>query len=223
MIPILLLWIVTFERKQMKTKTKLSVKDTEKILNLPVESWKGKCHWIATRLVEFDAIRGRAVYGHWIGQISPKSFYKARRHMPFVQHGWIIAEDNTIVDPTRWVFEAIEPYIYYGGDAEDDIELFDYDEGGNKWREAIIKPVPKFNKKERIYSVVLSDDAQGFLSELLSQHNWFDTVSHDQMFWLANLPLNFFGPYVKEIYQWIVGVGLVALIPIDNKIKILGR
>lgn len=207
----------------MKNQTKLSVKDIEKLLNLPIESWKGKCHEIAMGLINSGAIKGRAVYGHWIGQVSSKSFFKARKDMPFIQHGWIITEDNTIIDPTRWVFEAIEPYIYYGGDAEDDIELFDYDEGGNVWREATRNPAPKFDKKQRIYSVVLSEEAHEFLSELLNHLIYFNDVSLGQMFWLANMPLNFFGPYVKEIYQWIVGVGLVALIPIDNKIKILGR
>lgn len=208
----------------MKTKTLLSVKQVEVITNFPSVNWKGNCYCIASKLVASGAIKGRAVYGHWLGDVDRHSFFRHRRHLPFIPHGWIVTEDNTIVDPTRWVFEAIDPYLYYGGDVKDPEEMNTYDEGGNSWRSATLKPVPKFNSKERLYTVVMSEDAKDHLMELIGHRTQpqLKDLSFGLMFWVGNLPPDLLGQYDVEIFQWFVNVGLGALIPIDNRIMVLG-
>ncbi len=77
--------------------------------------WKGNCYCIASKIVNEDILMTecRAIYGHYLGPVSSKSCFSDRKHMPFISHGWIELSNRDIVDPTRWVFEAKEPYIAF--------------------------------------------------------------------------------------------------------------
>ena len=190
-----------------------------------LERWKGNCYCVASKIVREQVINDncRAVYGHYLGPISSKSYFRDRRGMPFVPHGWIILSNDNIVDPTRWVFEAKSPYIAVIDRMDDVAE--EYDEGGNEWRKSNMKPAPQFNKKERVFPVVLKDEeCRAYFDDLLrDKREHFKEISLDQMFWISNLSVLTLGIYAKEIYEWIENMGCIAFIPIDNQIKILDK
>jgi hypothetical protein len=190
-----------------------TIQKVEKTLGIKVGRWKGKCHLIATQLVDKKLIKGRAIYGHWLGPISRISFFKNRRGLPFVHHGWIETEGGEIVDPTRWVFEAVKPYIYFG---KNDY----YDEGGNKFRKAMERPCPAYNKKSKHLPFHIEgkgkeiEEASDYILELLN--TTADKVTLDHAFWLGNLSITTLGKFALNVYQWLDSIGLEAIVPIDN-------
>jgi hypothetical protein len=77
------------------------------------ENWKGNCFAVATLIAESGLIQNAtAVYGHWLGKAG--SYFSHKGLAGFIQHGWVLLEDGRILDPTRWVFEDVEPYIFIG-------------------------------------------------------------------------------------------------------------
>lgn len=150
-----------------------TLEECEEVLGDRAFAWAGRCFEIASRIVDAGLVPGGvAVYGHWTGSIHPRSIFYDRRHLGFVPHGWILRDDGTVIDPTRWAFEGKRPYLFQGVEPDGftidpcmhcemiDVEHNDaheeacgnyepapwpYDEGGNEWREAIqgSRPLPK--------------------------------------------------------------------------------
>jgi hypothetical protein len=181
----------------------------------PTDNWKGDCYGIASRLVDKGLVKGVAVYGHWLGPIAETSYFGPKRGMPFCQHGWVLMPDKTIVDPTRWVFEDVEPYIYHG---ENDF----YDEGGNEFRMALLGPPPKYDPTERQYEItksIMRTVTWNFVEKVLKiditeQEPGFLTLS--QLHWLAKLSPERLGEHQAGVYRALVKLDRKALIPIDN-------
>ena len=214
--------------KKLKTKRIIipPINVIAKFIGVPnLEDWKGDCYGIASGIVKDEVIDDncRAVYGHYLGPISSKSLFRDRRGMPFVHHGWIFLSNGNIVDPTRWVFEAKEPYIALI-DKDDDVAE-EYDEGGNGWMKANENPPPKYRKGDRQFPFVVSDDDGGpYILDLLGEKRGVvKEICLDQIFWLANLSLDTLGIYAEVVYTYIKNMGQSVFIPIDNKLKILGE
>jgi hypothetical protein len=96
--------------------------DPEKIaeaIGIPLATWPGNCYGIACAVVEAGLVDGTAVYGHWLGPVAPSGHFGARSGHAFVQHGWIVTPDDEVIDPTRWVFEDVAPYIFVGYKEDD--------------------------------------------------------------------------------------------------------
>lgn len=199
-----------------------TLQECVKAVGEPATAWKGRCYEIACKIVDAGLVSrkrgldGAAVYGHWLGPISPRSHFADRRGMAFIQHGWIYVEShNMVIDPTRWVFEARTPYLYvdYEPDADErrckhcqmfpfehdalgtndecslyEAELWPYDEGGNQWREAmrISQPAPKPKKGDKRLHLKLKENAARFVGALLGQDDGTRATA-EQIFWLANL------------------------------------
>ena len=196
--------------------------------NNDINRWKGNCYHVACQIVKEDVFMTdcRAVYGHYLGHISSTGYFRNCKDMPFCPHGWILLPNGDVVDPTRWVFEGKEPYIALIDHMDDAIE--DYDEGGNGWRESFQQPAPSYKKDDRQLSFVMEDfdklDGRTYVLSLLGdKRKNIKEICLDQIFWLANLSPNTLGIYVKEIYAYIEHMGYDSFIPIDNRIKILGR
>ena len=185
-------------------------------IKTPVERWPGACYGIAGAAQPFYG--GDLHYGHWLGPVSDDCPVESFKNgLPFQSHGWLELEDGSVVDPTRWVFEGVEPYIYQG---ENDF----YDVGGNVFREAMLQPCPNYN--------------YGAPRSPLSVWK-FNGVAHryvmDELFcgapgitdamarWLANLPLQRLGVHAKPIYLALVDCDMGAAIPIDNRKLVLGE
>lgn len=102
--------------------TRLTAQAVADAIQVPLHEWPGNCYAIACAVLKSGMVRGRATYGHYYGYISPLSIPFGGRK--WSRHGWITRR-KTIVDPTRWVFEAVKPYIYVGpvNDADYDLSL----------------------------------------------------------------------------------------------------
>lgn len=189
--------------------------------------WKGNCYCVASKIVKERIIDDdcRAVYGHYLGPVSSKSFFSDRKGMPFISHGWIVLSNGDIVDPTRWVFEAKQPYIALIDRMDNVAE--EYDEGGNEWREANMTLAPKYRKRDRQFPFVIDDvEVETYILDLLGEEREYVYVKEiclDQIFWLANLSLDTLGIYALTVYTYIKNMGQICFIPMDNRLKILGK
>lgn len=152
---------------------------------------------------------GKPRYGHYHGPIAEYTMFSGR---PIIRHGWIEKPDKTIVDPTRWVFEGVDPYIFEGPDKEGC-----YDAGGNKLRAALMysAPPPEYNPEERQFDVPFTE--AGVIMKVLLGGYEGDKFSMRQLHYIANLPPDFEEEdIVVDIYRWLRDQGLKCLIPIDN-------
>ena len=193
-------------------------------LKWPPEQWKGQCYGVAKKMVDAGlAPGGTAVYGHYTGPIAPTSLFADRRALGFCQHGWILmVADGSVVDPTRWVFEDVEPYIYRG-------KADYYDEGGNGIRASFAGPPPSFDDRDvsratyRVTGKMLSGPAWSLMEDLLrllddvDREREIDEVSQEQLFWLANVAYDTLQPHTAEIYKMLEKLRLGPFIPVDNR------
>jgi hypothetical protein len=196
--------------------------------HLNLDRWKGNCYCVASKIVDNDVLMTecRAVYGHYLGPVSSKSYFSNRKGMPFISHGWILLPNGDIIDPTRWVFEAKEPYMAFIDHMDDVAE--EYDEGGNQFRAAWVSPPPEYSKGDRQVSFTEEEfdkiDGRTYVLGLLGdKRKNIKSLCLDQIFWLANLSLDTLGVYVREIYAYIQHIEQDAFIPFDNRVKILGK
>jgi len=200
-----------------------TLRECEKAIGEPATAWVSRCYEIARKIVDTGLVSrergldGVAVYGHWVGPISPRSHFADRAKLGFVQHGWIYVEAHgMVIDPTRWVFEAKQPYLYIEYEPADGYERckhcqmlkcehdflgandecdhyepeeWPYDEGGNQWREAmqISKPPPKPKAKAKRLCLKLDALVAAHVGALLGQPDG-TRMTNEQIFWLANLP-----------------------------------
>ena len=197
--------------------------DIERALGEPARLWAGRCYEISCSVIAAGLVDGVAVYGHYLGKIHPHSMF-ASGPADFCRHGWIVLKsDARVLDPTRWVFEAVDPYLYLGSAG-------DYDEGGDRLRTSLTTPCPAFSAdtgaKKTVYdfsSRILSAGAWIHVRQLVGgrgKHLARRELSGGQVFWLANLPLGNLWPFAKEIYGAIDAIGRRALIPIDNRRRV---
>jgi len=191
---------------------KLTAQQVAKAIKIPVKKWPGRCHEIACAMLKAGLVEGKDRYGHYFGPIADDCEKFGGR--AFTHHGWIESGDK-IIDPTRWVFENVDPYIYIG--PKDDP---DYDFGGNRLRKMMMKPCPPFDKAHKVYK--LPDHLKAYCQLMIGTDR--DEVSGAQAMWLANLPLDILDDRAEPLFRWIAeGVGLPGLIPMDNRMEILGK
>jgi len=224
---------------------KLTVADVENAIGVPVKDWSGQCYAVACAILRAKLLKGRPAYGHWIGDVHPKSPFYERTRVPFQRHGWIVVEERgphaerpgLIVDPTRWVFEAKEPYIFVGSpvivtaeteceecgyteDAHDpDDEApscgefvrpkWPYDEGGDQLRSATQRPMPEYQTGEKTFHLRLPLAVK---LRLGLPHKPTDR----QLFWLANLPYVVMGRDAWAICQALALAGHTGYVPQDT-------
>jgi hypothetical protein len=183
----------------------------EKIINWKSKEWSGHCHAVAYEILNSGIINGRLVYGQFLGNIHKNSVFFGN---PFPHHGWIELENGDIFDPTRWSFEDKEPYVFIGKNTGE------YDEGGDKLREALSVPKPKYDKSDKQKDIPKTFEAEIYRN-LLGIPNGRNQTSISEIMWAANLSRKELGAIIKPIYQFIDSIGLSAFIPLDNKNLIL--
>lgn len=201
-----------------RSPDELTLRDAELAVGERAPAWAGRCYEIAFALAESGVVDGEAVYGHWLGPVARGT--KFDRGAPFVQHGWVLLPDGRVLDPTRWVFEGRRPYLYLGPPDH-------YDEGGNRFRTAVSRPVPDWDPSEarfRFTKSVLPSAAWGRVESVLRLDRYYDdpeyeigTVCLGQLFWLANLDPARLEPHAAQVYDALRAIGQDALIPIDNQ------
>lgn len=183
-----------------------SPEEIAKIIKTPLKTWPGKCHEIALKMIKTKIVPGKAIYGQWLGEIDKDSIFGGSL---VHHHGWIETPEGYIVDPTRYVFEHVKPYIFYGRN------MGEYDLAGNNFRKMLRLPMPKWNSKEKQIKLPKNKELQS----LIRQHLVFDrTPTVTQMNWLAG-----FGPdelgydIIVDFYKWLIKEGHGCMIPIDNR------
>jgi hypothetical protein len=175
----------------------------EKAVGMKARAWRNRCHEVACAMLEKKLVVGVERYGHYYGPV-------ARRHpqydRPFQRHGWIETPRGLVIDPTRWAFELVAPYVYHGpGD--------DYDAGGQRARASRLGPYPPRSPDAEFISFDVDGAALLRLRELTGGQD--ADFSLDQIFWLANLPLERWGRHAAAIYAALAQAGHKAAIPID--------
>lgn len=196
----------------------MNITQVARKLRWPAREWVGQCYAVAVRIVEAGLIEGVARYGHWRGRISDKCPIERWRGNPlgFVQHGWIETPDGNVADPTRWVFEAVRPYIYVGRPDH-------YDIGGDVLRAALTRPCPAYSAKAP--RVILSVWKHSREAHDYMMRELFDRapgITPEMVHWLANLPRTAFREHARPIFLALVEGGFGALIPTDNRKLVLG-
>jgi hypothetical protein len=202
----------------MKNKLNINMEDAAELIGVPLDKWAGNCSTIAHLFVQTGLVKGQHQYGHYLGEIHPDAQCFGGR--VFTHHAWILTPDNQIVDPTRWVFESADPYVYIGPNDPDE-----YDFGGNRIYEIYnLKPPPVYDPNQPQFAAPKRVSLHFLLARLLDFPDLNDNLSQHQLFWLANLPPKYMDGYEKQIYEYIVDeVKIPVLIPFDNRMQVLGR
>ncbi len=193
-----------------------TLEECEKALGEKAEKWGGRCFEVASRIVEAGLVDGVAVYGHWVGDVHPESMFARKSvRLPFVQHGWVQLADGRVLDPTRWEFEHVAPYLFVGeepdhwsvtpcancgllkeehrdGGPEDQCEMFEvekwpYDEGGNQWRDAMMAGRPPPEPKGPRKKVKVNAIVAAWLGGVLKEPDPFHLTAN-QLMHVANMP-----------------------------------
>lgn len=178
-------------------------------IDLPLEKWRRNCHVVSCAVIREGLMEGRAVFGHYYGHASPKSPLYVPGH-PCYPHGWIVQPDGTIADFTRWVFEAVQPYLFVGKNNEE------YDESGSRVRRTLAFPMPPpvYDPHQRRLNLRLRKETRQYvLDELLGGS---PGVTFQQGVWLANVDLKTLSKHAREIFEALADRRLKELIPIDN-------
>ena len=190
-----------------------------KFVGAPVKDWEGNCFAIASKLAPH--VGGVAVYGHYLGRVNAKKgYWRGYAGMPFQRHGWIVlpgGDDETIIDPTRWSFEAVKPYIWTGKNDGS------YDEGGNRFRGSMLadpRDVPG-DSGDVVEFFMSCEEAFNRVGRLVGDTFCYGEddpyLDRSLIRYLANVPPDTIGwCWVAEVYDKIIEAGESAAIPIDN-------
>jgi hypothetical protein len=182
-------------------------KVAEKI-GFPLDKWPGNCYGVASACVKKGVVKGKPRYGHFVGVVAKGSMFYSKSHIGFARHGWVELPNGQIFDPTRYVFENVEPYIYIGDNNET------YDIGGSLFRKATMSPPPVYDASREQITLELSNNNLQCIKDLLGDEREGNTFDLHQVFWIGNQhPDSFFD--AKEVYLEFEKKGHSAIIPID--------
>lgn len=181
----------------------LTIEALEIAYKSPARTWHSGCSQLAHVAIAVMG-HGHYAYGHYLGYVDSNGHWNDRI---FQRHAWVLLNDKRIVDPTRWSFENVEPYIYVG--KMDD----DYDEGGNQMRAAFRGPCPPAGEDR------LANFKEVLASAPLFEHltkTPFEKMTFAQAAWVANTPYDQLSFAVASIYETFIANDEDILIPIDN-------
>lgn len=203
--------------KKLSPKKLPTLRECEDAIGEGSSEWAGRCFEIASRIVSAGIVDGVAVYGHFRGKVSAKSYFGKLGRVDLNSHGWIKLSDGRVFDPTRWAFDGRRPYLHVGPLTEE------YDEGGNRFRAAIAGPPPAYDDGEKIFEFTMDVLPSASFShvEKILEPDYSEQepgmFSESQVQWLANVAYDALQPHAAAIYKAIAHVGEVARIPIDNR------
>ena len=193
-------------------KNKIPYKKSNLVKDL---SWN--CFAVSTVLAEMlkkENIKARAVYGTWQG------ICVSKKEKGLFRHGWVLVNEKEILDPTRWVFNGLEPVIFKGSVSKNK----EYDEGAKKLRDMIPRPFPLFNANaKRIISFTWTPDCAQAIEMISGQKcSTKQETTIDQAYWMANLSYEVWGHHLNEVYENLIKEHCGAFIPLDFKEKYKG-
>lgn len=189
-----------------------SLQDVLEAIGLPLETWAGNCHGIAIAVLESGILKerwphARVMRGHFLGDVDATSFF-GQRGRSVQQHSWIRLDEHIALDPTRFAFDAREPYIFVGSDEN-------YDVAGQHLRQLCrpARPCPAADADEPRTHLRLGNEATAHVVGLTCLDEL--ALTKNQLFWLANLPLAALEPHAREIHDALVTAKAKPFIPVD--------
>jgi hypothetical protein len=177
--------------------------------------WVAQCYGVALSIVGSGLAEGRAAYGHYYGPIARGSHFEPHAERPFQRHGWVLLADGRILDPTRWVFEAVEPYLCLI--APSDQRHAQYDEGGDRVRSTMGSPAPPAEPAARLLLGDLDEASALVVADLIGH---LPPVSHQQAAWISSRSLLDLGDAARPILASIDDAGWSAFIPVDHRARL---
>jgi len=199
----------------MEKLKQITVPEVEAAIGRDSGQWVGNCYAIACQILAAGLVDGRAAYGHYHGPIEEGTVFYGKA--PLVRHGWIETDDGGIIDPTRWVFEAASPYIYYTPQGNPD-----YDEGGQQFQLSMMRPRPDYDPRSPQYSV--PEKYWPVFSDFLGIDKPRDhQISREELFWVANLPVVLMWERGAFLLEALEAMNLQVIMPIDNQTIIRAR
>lgn len=201
-----------------------SVEECVLATEITADKWPMNCHAVAMAICNSGLLPGfRPTYGHYFGEIADDSPFGGR---VFPRHGWAIHKRaGVIVDPTRWVFESRDPYIFAceKGDSCWD----DYDMGGERFQTALggHRRFPHdglcAGENQRKYeNLSFAPPADEFVKDVFGHDDW---LYQEQMFWLANASPNALEELAVLIYDTIMAEpSRRGWIPVDYRNYVYG-
>lgn len=191
----------------------ISVEEISVIIGLPVDDWHGKCYGVACGLLKHKIVEGHPIYGHYVGPIDIDGYWGSHIGLPFVRHGWVMQNDGTIIDPTRWSFENKSPYVAIITNNDDRHD--EYDDSGSMIRIMMRQPCPETNESKKV-NLNLYGPAKELVDTLFGDKATSDYATQSQIMWLANAPYGQLGDFVPHIYEAIKNYSEVCYIPVDH-------
>jgi hypothetical protein len=177
------------------TEFPTSVQEIVTAIGIPQSHWSGNCHTVALKIMARFPVKGmRYARGHWRGVTGGP--FKGR---PFTGHTWLQLSDGRIVDPTRFVFENVAPYIYIGPKDSS------YDEGGIRTKARTLPAI-----SEGDLAITESESSSLRAQGLLTSNN---TLSLQGAQWLGHTPLN--APEALANFTLLQRLNLKVLVPLD--------
>ena len=196
-----------------KSSLQLDANWIAKRIGMELGDWPGNCYAVACQMLKCKVLKGRPAYGNYHGPVAPSSMFFGKI---VVRHGWIERADGMIVDPTRWVFECVEPYIYEG------LPSMEYDEGANLLRARLARPAPIFDPNKQMVTVP-AGEVRELISGLLGMSEVRAEINTEQAFWLGNMTLQALGGHAKLVYEALTEMHMKVFVPVDNYERIMNR
>lgn len=182
----------------------------------PVGTWPTRCYAVADALFRSGLIRDSGLgphwraHGAWDGPVAPGSPFAARG---VAQHGWIEFERGFVVDPTRWVFEDVDPYLAVA-------PIGEYDLGKTRLVDRSRMRRPRTGPGE---GRPLDVDPDGVLAQVLGRlvgpGPWTDAHLRE----VTTGPAEDVGPDLPAFVDEVVGMGLGAYVPADIRVMVEDR
>ncbi len=185
----------------------LTIEHLEKMCGKPADTWHGACTVLAAHACA--AVGGEEIYGMYGGPVAKDGYWGERPQLN--HHGWVLLEDGRILDPTRWSFENVKPYVYIGEPSDE------YDEGSDNLRMDLMKPCPDPDGR-------LPDFKFGAAEKTIVEHltgTAASEVSLGQLVWMANMPYQLLEQNLATgvVYRMMIANDLSAFIPLDNRLR----
>jgi hypothetical protein len=203
--------------------------EVAKRIGRDVQDWQGRCHTVAGEFLLHGVVEGDLEYGCYLGPVHPVGLFGLLRldqvQPLFEWHGWIRTKDDLIVDPTRWVFENVEPYVavIYPWQPEH----AQYDASCQRWRVGKVTDPPRAtgvhtitfkcdwslaNRLARLVNVSFRESAN---HEVVSDADRYELdLSRAQLNWMAGLPLGVLPlDQMERLYVALDYLGLRDQIP----------
>lgn len=187
----------------------LTIAELEKVYGKKARYWQGSCYALAG-VAQSCLETGTLSYGHYLGPVNPKGFWKMYAGLPFVQHGWLLLNDGRVLDPTRWSFTKTKPEIWIGKNTGE------YDRGGQKWRATRRTPPPGNDvSQNRIVLEISAEAAAHINSMLMREHS--GEINYAQAIWLASGSVDHLGKFAHQFFELLIENDWRGAIPIDSR------